>query len=327
MAKSGSRLKRFLLVFVLFIVFAVVGLCLLLTQPVLTGTRQGPEVKAQAAHLQALVLAIAKPRDVKNPAALDATALYISDQLRAMGYQPEEQTYQHDGQTYRNIRLVLGDKNAPRLVVGAHYDSCQAMPAADDNASGVAVVLELAQLFKDHPAPGALELVFWTLEEPPVFRKPDMGSAIHAKSLTADKVNVTGALSIETVGFYSDEPDSQFFPVPGLGSLYSTRGNYIALVTSLDNIGLVRKLKKAMRAADQIAVYSMTAPSKIPGVDWSDHRSYWPEGIPALMVTDTAPNRNPNYHEATDTPNTLDYQRMAALTNALFEGIWVLTTP
>jgi len=160
-----------------------------------------------------------------------------------------------------------------------------------------------------------------------MFRKPEMGSVVHAKSLTADKVKVTGALSIETVGYYSDEPDSQAFPVPGLTTLYSTKGNYVALVSSLDNIGLVRTLKKAMRSTDQIAVYSMTAPASIPGVDWSDHRSYWPEGIPALMVTDTAPNRNPNYHRASDTADTLDYQRMAALTNALFEGIWVLTTP
>ena len=326
MAKARIRWLRVFGAFGLFVILAMGGLIAMVTQPVLSATRQGPVVDAQAAHLQADVLAIAKPRDVSDTAALDATAMYISDQLRAAGYQPEDQPYPVQDKTYRNVRVLIGDPKAPRLVVGAHYDSCQAFPAADDNASGVAVVLELARLLKANPAPGALELVFWSLEEPPMFRKPQMGSVIHAKSLTADKVNVTAALSIETVGYYTDEPDSQYFPVPGMAQLYSTQGNYVALVADFKNAGLTRTLKRAMRATEGIGVHSMSAPASVPGVDWSDHRSYWAEGMPGLMVTDSAPNRNPNYHKVSDTPNTLDYKRMALLTNALFEGIWVLTT-
>lgn len=319
-----SQVRRALLGLALFVVFAVAGLALLLTQPVLGAARKGPVVDAQAARLATTVATIAKPRDVTDVAALDATAQYIAEQLRALGYQPEEQPYVVKEKTYRNIRLLIGDPSAARVVVGAHYDSCGPRPAADDNASGVAVVLELARLFKEHPAPGAVELVFWTLEEPPTFRSEQMGSVIHAKSLAAAKVNVTAALSIETVGYYRDEPESQSFPVPGLATLYSTKGNYIALVANLNNIALVRTLKQAMRSTDTIEVFSMTAPSSIPGVDWSDHRSYWAQHMPAVMVTDTAPNRNPNYHQDSDTPDTLDYQRMAGVTNALFEGVWVL---
>ena len=310
----------------LVLVLTAMGACGVLTQPVLPTSRKGPVVDAEAVRLRNTVVEIAKPRDVDDPAALDAVARYLSDELRALGYQPQEQPYTAHEKTYRNIHLVIGDPAAPRLVVGAHYDSCKPLPAADDNASGVAVVLELARLLKERPPPGAVELVFWTLEEPPMFRTELMGSVIHAKAVVAAHVNVSAALAIETVGYYSDEPDSQHFPLAGLGTLYSTTGNYVALVSNLDNIGLVRKLKQAMKSTGSIAVFSMTAPSSIPGVDWSDHRSYWAQGIPALMVTDTAPNRNPNYHRASDTPDTLDYPRMAALTNALFEGIWVLSS-
>ncbi len=309
-------------------VLAVVllGSCAFLTQPVPTVLQRGPVVAADAKRLRELVETVAKPRDVENVAALDATAQFISDQLRAYGFEPEDQPYQVKGKTYRNVRLVIGDVNAPRLVVGAHYDSCQALPAADDNASGVAVVLELARLIQQHKLPGAVELVFWTLEEPPIYATEFMGSVIHANALAASQIPVIGVLSVETVGFYSDEEDSQHFPLPGLSSLYSSTGNYITLVSDVDNVPLVRAVKQAMQSTRGIAVHSINAPHLVQGIDWSDHRSYWPHGFRALMVTDTARNRNANYHEPTDTPDTLNYERMAAVTNALFEAMWVLTT-
>lgn len=298
--------------------------CAVLTQPVRRTLPHGPAVAADAQRLQALVEALAKPRDVADVAALDATAAYLAERLRESGYQPEEQLYQWQGRTYRNLRLVLGDPKRPRVVVGAHYDSFEALPAADDNASGVAVVLELARLFRERPPPGTVELVFWTLEEPPAWDTPGMGSVAHADALAAEAVPVVAALSIETVGYYRDEEGTQHFPVPLVGALYPSAGNFVALVSNLDNTRLVRTVKRAMRSTGRIPVYSMNGPALVEGIDWSDHRNFWRHGWPALMVTDTAPNRNPNYHQPTDTPDTLSYPRMARLTEALFEAVWVL---
>lgn len=307
------------------LVLAVSG-CSLLTQPVRPAPKTGPWVTVDADTLSAHVYAIAKPRDIDDLTALDATAAYLREQLTQMGYTPDDQPYEHQGRTYRNVSIVIGDRHAPRVVVGAHYDSCEPLPGADDNASGVAVLLELARLFRKTGAPaGALELVWWTLEEPPAFRKPHMGSAVHARKLVESNVAVKAALAIETVGYYRDEEGSQHFPIAFLGKLYPTRGNYIALVSNLNNTHLVRAVKAAMLGANRLPVYSINAPGLVPGIDWSDHRSYWPYGVPALMVTDTAPNRNPNYHEPTDTPDTLNYPMMARLTEALFEAVWALT--
>ena len=171
-----------------------------------------------------------------------------------------------------------------------------------------------------------MELVWWTLEEPPAFRRDHMGSAVHAKKLAAEGVKVSAAISIETVGFFTDADDSQHFPVPFLAWLYPTRGNTLALVsnTGADNISLVRRMKAAMRGVDALPIQSFNAPVAIPGTDWSDHRSYWPYDIPALMVTDTALNRNANYHHATDIPETLNFAQMANVTEAVFEGLWAL---
>ncbi len=328
MAAIAQKLSRPALVAA--VVLAVIGVVmtgwvLWMVQPVSDAARRGPRVRANGLRLRDDVYALAKPRDVSNTKALDETAAYIAARLRKLGYQPVDQPYVVDGRTYRNVSVVVGDAAAARVVVGAHYDSCEAKPAADDNASGVAVVLELARLFKEHPAPGTLELVFWTLEEPPIFRTANMGSVVHATSLERSGVKVRAALSIETVGYYRSEPGTQHFPVPFMSALYSDRGNYIALVSNLGNAGLVRDLKRAMRATRTIAVHSFNAPEWIPGIDWSDHASYWQHGFPAVMVTDSAPNRNPNYHRDTDTPDTLSYPHMARLTEALFEGVWALS--
>ena len=299
-----------------------------LTQPVATGVMRGPKQSADVGRLEADVKTLAHPRDYTNTKQLDEDATGLGDRLRALGMTPIGRRFDAGGRTYQNVSAILGDPKRPRVVVGAHYDSDHALPAADDNASGVAVVLELARLFAATPPPGTVELVFWTLEEEPYFAESEMGSAVHANALAKEGVTVTAALSIETVGYYKNEPRTQHFPAPFVGSLYPSAGNFIALVsnTGADNRALVRRVKSAMRAVGTIDVHSMNGPAWIPGIDWSDHRSYWPHGWPALMITDTAPNRNPNYHEATDTPDTLDYGKMAALTEAIFEAIWVLAT-
>ena len=323
----GVRARRVLLLLLLVVTgctLMVTAGCTLLTQPVRPSQTRGPTVHADAARLQADVVALAHPREYPDTETLDRVARGLGRQLADLGYEPVEQPFEVKGRTFRNVSTVLGDPAAPRVVVGAHYDSCGPLPAADDNASGVAVVLELARLFKQHPPPGAVELVFWSLEEPPVFNTGGMGSVWHAKALRDGGVRVTAALSIETVGYYKDDEDTQHFPVPLIGALYPSRGNFIALVSNLRDTALVRTVKSAMLGTRRIPVYSMNGPELVPGIDWSDHASYWKVGYPALMVTDTAPNRNPAYHEASDTPDTLDYGKMARVTEALFEAIWVL---
>lgn len=296
-----------------------------LTQPTLAGARVGPAVTADAARLEVDVREVALPRPWNDAEAQARTVALLVARLKEAGLSPVLQPFEAEGRHFENVRVVLGDARAPRLVVGAHYDSYEALPGADDNASGVAVVLELARLLAKTPPPGAVELVFWTLEEPPFFRSPHMGSAVHAKALEAEGVTVTGALSVETVGFYADAEGTQGFPVGALSLLYPTTGDYVAVVSRLGDVGLVRRVKAAVAAVGALPVRSINAPAGVPGIDWSDHRSYWATGVPAVMVTDTAPNRNARYHTADDTPDTLDYRRMAALTEGLFEAVWRLS--
>ena len=219
----------------------------------------------------------------------------------------------------------FGPLTAERVVIGAHYDGCEPFPAADDNASGVAVLLELARLLAANPPKGRVELVAWSLEEPPYFRTVSMGSYFHARSLADGKVKVRAAISLETMGFYKDEAGTQHFPAPGLSLLYSTQANYLAVVGDLGQIGLTRKVKAAMKAGSPLPVFSINAPVAIPGIDFSDHLNYWKFGYPAVMITDTAFNRNANYHTQTDTLDTLDYPRLAQATEGVFEAVWRLS--
>ncbi len=274
--------------------------------------------KILEAHVRMLSQAF-HPRDVTHPENLDRAAAYVEGRFKDLGYATSQQTWTYQAATYRNIIAARGDVALPHVVVGAHYDSWHPLPGADDNASGVAALLELAALLKEVPLEGVrLELVAWSLEEPPVFRTEFTGSAIHAKALADRGANVRAALSVETVGYFTDAPDTQHFPVAALNLVYPSTGNFLALVSNTANTALCRRGKAAVMGATDLPVFSFNAPVAIPGIDWSDHRSYWAYGFPAVMVTDSAPNRNPNYHEPTDTPETLDYVRLAKVVHGVF---------
>ena len=201
------------------------------------------------------------------------------------------------------------------------YDPQTHTPGADDNASGVAGLLELARLLAISPPPVAVELVAYTLEEPPHFRTDAMGSVWHARSLRRSGTKLRVMISLEMIGYFSDEPGSQRYPLPGLDLIYPRRGNFIAIIGRIDDAAMTRRLKAAMLGAADLPVHSMNAFALIPGVDFSDHRSYWAEGYPALMVTDTAFYRNPHYHRGTDTADRLDYVRMTKVV----QGVYALT--
>jgi Zn-dependent M28 family amino/carboxypeptidase len=251
------------------------------------------------------------PRDLGHPEGLDRVAGYVHAQLRKVTEDVSDQPYQVRGGTYRNVIARFGPDTAERIVVGAHYDTAGPLPGADDNASGVAGVLELARLLAERAPPLRVELVAFTLEEAPAFASAEMGSAVHAASLAREKARVRLMISLEMIGYFSDAPGSQQFPAPGLSLLYPTTGNFIAVVGKLGQGAVTGAVKGAMAAATELPVESINAPRLLPGVDLSDHRSYWEHGWNAVMVTDTAFFRNPNYHAATDTPETLDYSRMA----------------
>jgi Zn-dependent M28 family amino/carboxypeptidase len=252
-------------------------------------------------------------RCFERPDDLDRAAEWAKTALEASGLPVDVQPYEVGAWTFRNFIARFGPENAPILVVGAHYDVCGEQPGADDNASAVAGLLELARLLKRYSPDVAhrIELALWPLEEPPNFRTPAMGSAVHANALAANDARVAGMICLEMLGYFSDEPGSQTFPVPGMGLLYPSRGNFIAVVGNGYSMRFTRRVKARMAGAMELDVRSINAPALVPGVDFSDHFNFWEHGWNAVMITDTAFYRNPNYHQVTDRPETLDYERMA----------------
>jgi hypothetical protein len=271
-------------------------------------------------HVEALAVQF-HPRDWQHLKNLDACADYIADHLRDAGALVDFQPFIVGGRPYRNIigRFAVGQ--TPRIIVGAHYDAYEELPGADDNASAVAVLIELATLLGSLDAPPPVDLVAYTLEEPPFFGTEQMGSAIHAAKLAEDAGSIRGVIVLEMVGYFSDAWGSQSYPVPLLYLMYPSRGDFIGVVSRWDQGKWVKTVKVAMKGTTDLPVYSIRAPAALPGVDFSDHRNYWPHGIPSLMVTDTAFYRNKAYHSAEDTPDRLGYRRMGQVVVAVFSAI------
>ena len=312
----------------LIILALLAAACAYVTQPLLPSGGMAGRGGADPVRLETHVRALSErfsPRGDRNLRNLDAAAGYIADMLRAAGGQVSDQPYSSDGYTYRNVIAAFGPQSEERVVIGAHYDTFRGFPGADDNASGVAGVLELARLLGAGSPRVRVELVAYSLEEPPHFRTESMGSAVHAASLEAKKARVRAMISLEMIGCFSDEKDSQAYPLGVLKLLYPSTGNFIAVVGRIGGGRLVRVVKTAMRAATRLPVESINAPGFIPGIDFSDHLSYWEQGYPALMVTDTAFYRNPRYHASDDTADTLDYERMALVVDGLVAAVRALT--
>jgi hypothetical protein len=308
---------------------AVAGIgWLLLAQPVPGGASHS-SVDAGQMRLRedvATLTARYHPRDWRHTGNLDRCADFVAQRFGEAGAVVEYQEFAVQGREYRNVIGRFRAGGSPRIVVGAHYDTYGEMPGADDNASGVAVLLALAELVGAHAPDLAVDLVAYTLEEPPFFGTPHMGSAVHAASLAAGQADCLGVIVLEMVGFFSDEPGSQGYPSPLLRLIYPGRGDFIAVVSRWDQGGWIRAVKAAMQGTTALPVHSLRSPSFVPGIDLSDHMSYWPHGIPSLMVTDTAFYRNPFYHTPDDTPEKLDYRRMAQVAVAVFEAVRTLGT-
>lgn len=316
-------LASLLLDLVLLLLLAGAALVLLwsvMAQPLLRVKRSRPpavDADALRAHVQKLSVDF-YPRCFEHRGNLGAAAAYVETQFRRVGAAVSVQEYEAAGKTYRNIIARFGPEDGALLVIGAHYDSFDATPGADDNASGVAGLIELARLLAREPQRRAIELVAYTLEEPPFFRTGDMGSARHAHRLREQGRAVDLMVSLEMIGYFSNKPGSQAYPLPGLRHIYSDRGDFIALAGGLTGFRQMRRVKALMRGATPLRVLSLNAPAAVPGIDLSDHRCYWAVGYPAIMVTDTSFFRNPHYHLLGDTWNTLDYARMAQVVQAMY---------
>lgn len=271
-------------------------------------------------HVHRLAVDFA-PRVHTNLTQLNNASAYIESELRSTTAKVTVQRYSVTGRNFQNLIAQFGPDTEDVIVVGAHYDVAGEQPGADDNASGVAGLIELAKALSTAQLKQRVELVAYTLEEPPYFRTANMGSAVHAKSLKAKGKRVSLMLSLECIGYFSDEPNSQQLLTPLMKAVYPTTGNFIALVGNYAEGDLSRRVKRSMQQATSLPVYSINAPSILQGIDFSDHLSYWNEGFVGMMVTDTAFFRNEAYHTEDDTPDRLDYKRMAEVVVAVAKTV------
>jgi hypothetical protein len=245
------------------------------------------------------------------PEDLAKAAGYIRDVFHKTSGRVRLEPFRVEGDPYFNVCAAHGPVDGPVLVVGAHYDCVEGSPGADDNASGVAALFELSRVLAGEPPALPVELVAFALEEPPAFATRDMGSMAYAARLKRDGVTVRAMLCLESIGYFADREGSQRYPLPAMRLLYPSRGDFIAIVGRYRDIRLLRQVKGGMRGASDLQVRSFSGPSFIPGVSWSDHVAFWEHGFPAVMITDTALFRNPGYHGEDDTPERLDYARLA----------------
>ncbi|MFA6091962.1 MAG: M28 family peptidase [Elusimicrobiota bacterium] len=281
-----------------------------------------------AARLRGHVVFLAQTlgeRDVAQPEQQRARK-YISAQLRAFGYSPETLPYESqwlpsvkNGTQFSNVEAVLSHAPADAAaawVIGAHYDTTAGTPGADDNASGVAVLLETARLLKERRPDREVRFVAFGTEEPPSFGTRNMGSYRYAHALKENGVAIHGMISLEMLGYFNPKRGSQLYP-PFLHLFYPDHGDYAAAIGDFRSRGLVGEFKAAWRSCSSFPLTATVLPGPLSGLALSDQLNFWSEGFPALMLSDTAFYRNPNYHEAGDKPDTLDYEKMAQVTRAL----------
>ena len=250
--------------------------------------------------------------------ALDRAARYISAQLSSGGYAPKLQTFDVAKIPVSNVEATLtGTAHAAEIVVvGAHYDTVAGCPGANDNGTGIAAVLELALRFSQRPQPRTIRFVAFVNEEPPFFRTAHMGSVVYANAAKDRGDRIAAMLALETMGYYSDEKGSQQYPAE-IASHYPDVGDFIGFVANSASERLVSQSQQAFEQRTRFPLQALAAPDDVAGVGWSDHWAFWQAGYAAMMVTDTAPFRYPWYHTAEDTPDKIDYEKLADVVDGL----------
>jgi Zn-dependent M28 family amino/carboxypeptidase len=258
---------------------------------------------------------------------LKTSAHYIEKMVRELGYDAKKQEYGVKDMPVENLEWeLIGVSNPEEIIlVGAHYDSVLGSPGANDNASGVAALLEIARLLKAERLSRTVRFVAFVNEEPPFFQTDKMGSRVYAARCRQCNEKIVAMLSLETIGYYCHERKSQQYPFP-FSFFYPSTGNFIGFVGNLSSRALVREAIEIFRSNTKFPSEGIAAPGWIMGIGWSDHWSFWKEGYPAIMITDTALFRYQYYHSREDVPNRIDYESMARVVIGINQIIRELTT-
>jgi Zn-dependent M28 family amino/carboxypeptidase len=259
---------------------------------------------------------------------LTAAADFIEKSLTEAGYEPTRQNFTAEGKTCCNLEVEIKGSSHPDeiIIIGAHYDTVYGSPGANDNASAVAANLALARYFAGIETAKTLRFVFFANEEPPFFQTHRMGSSVYASSCRQKNENVIAMLSLETIGYYTDQPKTQNYPPP-FSLFYPSTGNFLAFVSNLSSRRLLHKVIASFRKNCKFPSQGGAIPSFVPGINWSDHYSFWQQNYPALMLTDTAPFRYPHYHDSEDTPDKLCYDHLTIVTSGIKTIIYDLLAP
>ncbi len=307
------------------ILLSLLGVCFLLAVGAWNSSHKEATAQSDSLLIVKHLTALTKTegyRNYQNTRLLDQTADYIFSVFQQYADTVYFQPYQAGGRTYRNVICRFGSESKkPRVVIGAHYDVCGNQEGADDNASGVVGLLEIARLLSGKKLAYPIEMVAYSLEEPPYFRTEHMGSYVHAHSLYEAGTPVYGMVVLEMIGYFDDRSKSQSYPVKAMKVAYGTKGNYILLAKKTGSGEFVKKFSKGFKDLATVDTHSLKAPSKLPGVDFSDHLNYWKFGYDALMVTNTAFYRNRNYHQTTDRMETLDIPKMMKVIDTTFQAL------
>ncbi len=279
-----------------------------------------------AAYLCKVVTALAQDigvRSYRDRDQLRKAVDFIAGQFESFGYSTSRQPFPYNGTTYYNLIAELTGAESPEdiLVVGAHYDTVSTTPGADDNASGVAGMLELARTLAGSRPAKTVRFAAFALEEPPAYRTRNMGSYHYARTLRENKEQIAGMICLEMIGYFCDRPGCQSYPFPFMSLMFPKRGDFISLVGNMRSKSFTQMISKEFRKAVDLPAVTLNAPAIVMGIDFSDHWSFNKFKYPALMVTDTAFYRNPHYHALSDLPDSLDYERMAKVTSGLASAI------
>ncbi|WP_298497889.1 M28 family peptidase [uncultured Algibacter sp.] len=262
-----------------------------------------------------------KSRNYQNIETLNSVANYINSELSKVCDSVTFQQFKVNGNVYKNVIGSIGIKHKERIIIGAHYDVCGNQQGADDNASGTVGLIELARLLSKEKLNYRIDFVAYSLEEPPFFRTPYMGSYIHANYLHTKKIKVKGMICLEMIGYYSEEKNSQNYPIKEMSLKHGNVADFITVVQSEKSGAFGKEMEALMKEQFLIKTINFKGSSLIAGVDYSDHLNYWKFDYPAIMITNTAFYRNKNYHTENDTIETLDIDKMCAVIEQLFLSI------
>jgi hypothetical protein len=330
-ALSNSKLRMSILLVTLIATFTgVFGWYLWLTQmPLRSYVGAPPLLSAEEIELRDRLLAEVNflsinigDRSFVHPQSLQVASNYVASRLREQGYTVVELPYWVRNEKVENLEALLPgtDDALDQVIVGAHYDSVAGTVGANDNGTGVAAVLEIARLLRQMRFKRTVRFVFFVNEEPPYFQTAQMGSRVYAHQLRVEGVPVSAMLSLETIGFYSDKAGSQKYP-PVLNLFYPSKGNFIAFVGNTASRGLVRESIRDFRESTQFPSEGIAAPADWLGIGWSDQWSFWQEGYPGVMVTDSALFRYPYYHKRDDTADKVNFDRTARVVEGLSQVV------